>query len=81
MRIFNFTLERRGVLLATASVDHGNGFITHQWKVLSGDGGLSVFPPQIRAGSGFLEVLEFGNPADLDAIRSAILAEYEHRTT
>lgn len=73
-QIFNFVRVGRGALKATLSIDHGNGLVTHHWKVLEKEGVLEVVVPQVRLEREFIDVLEFKDKAELDQIKAEVLS-------
>lgn len=77
MKIHKIEIINRSVLKCKASVDHEDGIITHEWKIIAKDGKLEVSPPQIRSGADFIDVMEFKDLTVLEAIKEEILKAYK----
>ncbi|KAF0249942.1 MAG: hypothetical protein FD167_652 [bacterium] len=77
MKIIKLEVINKAVMKCKASVDHENGLITHEWKVIAKDGQLEAIPPQIRAGANFIDVMEFTDTKALEEIKALILTAYQ----
>lgn len=76
MKIHKIEVINRSVLKCKASIDHEDGIITHEWKIIAKDGKLEVSPPQIRSGADFIDIMEFKDLEALEAIKEEILRAY-----
>ena len=79
-KVLKIEIVKKSVLQATASVDHGNGLITHFWKVLLKDGKLLVIPPQLRIGPNYHDILEFKEQKEIQEIEALVLKVFHEAT-
>lgn len=77
MKIVKLEVINRSVMKCKASIDHENGLITHEWKIIAKDGQLEVSPPQIRSGADFIDIMEFTDSKALEEIKTQILTAYQ----
>lgn len=77
MKVHKIEVINRSVLKCKASVDHEDGIITHEWKIIAKDGKLEVSVPQIRSGADFIDIMEFKDLTALEAIKEEILTAYK----
>lgn len=77
MKIIKLEVINKAVMKCKATIDHENGLITHEWKIIAQDGKLEVTVPQLRMGADFVDVLEFTDIKVLEEIKTLILTAYK----